>query len=456
MRSNSKDRNSSLVEHVQATAQMHPERIAIVQMALEGAPVSVSYGELACRISERKEELSFSAEKADNNIHLISEYEGAEFLVEYLAVQASGGVAVLCAEPLGYTLPTLPSDTANVLYTSGTTGRRKGVAISHRTIEANVQNLLCSQPYTEETIFIICGGMDHLGCLSKVWATLSVGGTLVLLHDGLKDVNALFRALDWQNGDGNAMRRFATFLVPGAIRMLLRFSKARLAQYSERIAFIETGADALSSADMLSLRQTLPHSRLFNTYASTEGGIVATYDFSQGECSEGCVGKALKNSTIGITEDGRIVCGGDTVMSGYVNEEGFAPSHGKIVTNDNGRTDTEGNLYITGRTDDIINVSGYKVSPVEVENAALELDFITECLCLPAEHPVLGKVLRLLYVANVAFGNSEKEQNRFIAKHLSGKLEHYKVPMYYKKVDKIARTATGKPDRKSYVNKYVL
>lgn len=454
MRDNSKDRNSRLVEHVQATAQMHPERIAIVQIAVEGAPVSVSYGELAQSISERAEELSHSAEEADNNIHIISEYEGAEFLVEYLAVQATGGVAVLCAEPLGYAMPTLPSDTANVLYTSGTTGRRKGVAISHRTIEANVQNLLSSQPYTEATTFIICGGMDHLGCLSKVWATLSVGGTLVLLRDGLKDVNALFRALDWS--DGNAGRRFATFLVPGAIRMLLRFSKARLALYSERIAFIETGADALSSADMLSLRQTLPHSRLFNTYASTEGGIVATYDFSQGDCREGCVGKALKNSTIGITGDGRIVCGGDTVMSGYVNEEGFSPSHGKIVTNDNGRTDAEGNLYITGRTDDIINVSGYKVSPVEVENTALEIEFITECLCLPAEHPVLGKVLRLLYVANVAFGNSEKEQNRFIAKHLNKKLEHYKVPMYYKKVDKIARTATGKPDRKSYANKYVL
>ena len=442
----SKEKESRLVESVFATAQAHSERIAIVQMEEpDKGAVSISYGEFAERIQSRAKELR---ERTGDNIHFITEYQGAEFLVEYLAVQIVDGVAVLGAEASDWALPELPADTANVLYTSGTTGRKKGVAISHSTIGANVQNLLSSQPYTETTIFIICGGMEHLGCLSKVWATLSAGGTLILLGNGLKDVNALFSALDWRVEEQE--RSFATFLVPGAIRMLLNFSKVRLEAYSDRIAFIETGADALSVADMLSLRQTLPQSRLFNTYASTEGGIIATCDFSRGECREGCVGKVLKNSSVEFTEDGRIICRGKSVMSGYVSEEGFRESGGVITTNDNGRMDAEGNLYIMGRTDDIINVSGYKVSPLEVEHTALEIDFITECLCLPAKHPVLGTVLRLLYVVNVVSEKSEKEQNRHIAKFLSKKLEHYKVPIYYEQVDKIARTATGKPDRKRY------
>lgn len=64
--------------------------------------------------------------------------------------------------------------------------------------------------------------------------------------------------------------------------MLLQFGADRLAQYADRLDFIESGAAPLPHADMLRLCDLLPHTRLYNTYASTETGIIATYNYNDG------------------------------------------------------------------------------------------------------------------------------------------------------------------------------
>ena len=70
---------------------------------------------------------------------------------------------------------------------------------------------------------------------------------------------------------------------------------------------------------MLQLCHVLPQSRLYNTYASTETGIVSTYNFNNGNCLAGCLGLPMKHSSFFITEDGLIGCKGKTLMSGYWN-----------------------------------------------------------------------------------------------------------------------------------------
>jgi acyl-coenzyme A synthetase/AMP-(fatty) acid ligase len=98
-----------------------------------------------------------------------------------------------------------------------------------------------------------------------------------------------------------------------------------------------------------------------------------------------------------------------------------------------------------GRQDDVINIGGYKVAPTEVEDVALSLPDIKECICIAAEHPVIGVVTKLLIV-------SEKDEidKKSIARFIASKLESYKVPIYYEKVDKIERTFNGKLNRKYY------
>lgn len=328
------------------------------------------------------------------------------------------------------------------LHTTGTTGKAKTVVVSQKAMMANTDNLIRGHGYTEDTAFIIAGDMTHLGCWSKIFPVLATGGTLLILKDGMKDTEAFFAALELLPG-----RRYATFLVPANIRILLQFSAGRLARYADRIDFIETGAAPMPHSDMQHLCRLLPHSRLYNTYASTETGVVATYNYNDGRCLPGCLGKPLPHSSVTITPDGRIACGGDTLMSGY--EPDPVPPHGGVfVTNDNGFIDGEGMLHILGRNDDIINVGGYKVAPTEVEEAALSLPAVSDCICIPLPHPILGQAPALLVVT----AEGHAFDKRAIARHIAGRLtERYKVPLTYRQVARIERTDNGKLNRKFYV-----
>lgn len=348
-------------------------------------------------------------------------------------------------EPLP--IPLLGSDWQGsfCLHTTGTTGKPKEVVISQKAVWANTQNLIEGQGYSDHIVFIIAGDMTHLGCWSKIFPTLAVGGTLLILPDGMRNIEAFFAALEMpaeRFGIEGAVR-FATFLVPSHLRMLLQFSADRLAHYADRLDFIETGAAPMPHADMLALCRLLPQTRLYNTYASTETGIIATYNYNDGRCLPGCLGRPLPHSDVFITPEGRIACKGDTLMEGC---DGVPLENGLFVTNDRGFIDEEGMLHIQGREDDIINVGGYKVSPVEVEDAALSHPAVADCLCIARPHALLGQQLVLLVVPANGYGLDK----RALARHIATKVERYKVPMIYEAVETIARTANGKPDRKRY------
>jgi acyl-CoA synthetase (AMP-forming)/AMP-acid ligase II len=94
-------------------------------------------------------------------------------------------------------------------------------------------------------------------------------------------------------------------------------------------------------------------------------------------------------------------------------------------------------------------VGGYKVAPTEVEDAALSLHEIKDCICIAVDHPVTGQALKLLVV--VAEGACFNK--RQIAHALKDRLEVYKVPLLYEQVEKIQRTYNGKINRKFYLGR---
>ena len=120
--------------------------------------------------------------------------------------------------------------------------------------------------------------------------------------------------------------------------------------------------------------------------------------------------------------------------------------NGEIHADDMGYIDELGLIHITGRRDDIINVGGFKVDPVEVENAVISLPQIRDCICVADQHPILGTSLKLLYVAEP----NQVIDKRAIALHLKSRLENYKIPQAYEQVASIRMTYNGKKDRKSY------
>ena len=432
-----------LEDYLSRNAALYPDQVAVI------------CGGERCTYRELSDKVERCASSLDVKGSLVAFrfLPSIDSLVFYFSIHRAGGVAV----PLEKSIPdekleqvrqrmvgvNVPQDTADVLFTTGTTGQSKGVMISHKTILADAENLVEAQGYHHNLTFVINGPLNHIGSLSKVYPVLLVGGTLHII-DGMKDLNAFYEAIE------QAPHKVATFLVPASIRMLLTFSASRLASCRDKVEFIETGAAPISQADMQTLCSLLPDSRLFNTYASTETGIIATYDFQHGECLAGCLGKPMRHSHIMITDDGHVACFGDTLMSGYLGDEALTRSvlrDGVIYTADLGELDASGRLRLKGRGGDVINVGGYKVQPTDVEDAALSIPYIKDCICLPAHHRVLGTVLRLLVVLDEG-ATFDKRQ---IALALRSKLEAYQVPAQYEQVASIKRTFNGKIDRKAYL-----
>lgn len=375
-----------------------------------------------------------------------------DFIINYCAIHYLGAIAV----PLEHQAVQenfisiqkevsscdFPADIQDILYTTGTTGKSKGVMLSKTALESCADNFICDMHYTDELLYIISGPLNHIASLFKIHPVLIAGGTVCIL-DGLKDINAFFDVFRLP------YNKVATFMVPASLRLLMEFSYDKLCAVADRIDFIETGAAPITGKDMERLAKALPHSRLYNTLGGTEIGAVCTYDFNDGKYMEGCIGRPMKNSMVEVTPDGSIIVSGPTVMSGYVNDpESTAQvlQNGRITTSDLGFVDENGLIHLKGRRGDVINVGGFKVDPLEVENAATGHESVKECICIVAEHPVIGPVLKLLIVLEDGFILDKHS----VAMYLKSKLEPHKIPTYYEAVDKIQRTYNGKLDRKYY------
>ena len=341
---------------------------------------------------------------------------------------------------------------SDILYTTGSTGKPKAVLLSDEGMIANGENLIDAMGFHHGLTFVICGPLDHFGPWSKMLPVFMTGGTLHIL-DGLKDLDALFDALRPASFDQEKAYS-ATFLVPSAIRMLLQFSRERLAKLADCIEFIETGAAPMVTSDMQQLHEVLPQTRLYNTYASTETGIVCTnpYHLSQ-SIMQGCVGPAMKHSEVMIGPEGEICVSGPMLMAGYLNEDAegnmqLEPVGKTFQTTDLGYLDAEGRLFLTGRSSEFINVGGLKLSPIEVEDAAMGFKGILDCLCIPVSHPVMGQVPKLLVVLQEGYSLNKKELARYLKEKLT---ETWKVPINYEAVEEIRKMPNGKKNRKSYI-----
>ena len=498
----------SLEAYIAHHAVHRPDKLAIVcgQDRCTYADLQARINSQISNLNSQLSTLNSQLSTLNSNIVPLRASSTIDFLVTYFALHRLG----LVAAPLERDMPEeafqrvsaeltahrCPAGTADVLYTTGTTGRSKGVMVSHKAILADAENLIAGQGFTENLNFVVNGPLNHIGSLSKVYPVMLLGATLIIV-DGLKDLNAFFAAFTYPetlnsqlsarpNGTLAQARTlnsiYATFLVPASVRILLQLAPDRLAALADRLDFIETGAAAMAQADMEALCRLLPNTRLYNTYASTETGIICTHNFQienrksvneienrksvneienrksvNRKCAPGCLGRPMPHSNVYITEAGLIACTGDTLMTGYVGEPERTAQvlrDGVLYTSDLGTIDSEGRLHLQGRQDDVINVGGFKVAPTEVEDAAMSHPSVADCICIAVDHKITGKALKLLVVLadNSQFSILNSQFKRALARFLSTRLEPFKVPMLYEQVDSIRRTFNGKLDRKSYTS----
>lgn len=388
-----------------------------------------------------------------------------ETLFQYEAIHRAGKVAMPLpancppslrqkVDKLLSTTPTLPADAADVLYTTGSTAQPKAVVISHRAIRESANNLKLGQGYNPHLRTLLIGPLNHIGTLSKYWAATQAGGKVEIVTDALKEPDNLFKVIH------ESKEPVALFLVPTQLQILLQLAPDLLRHYANRIHILETGAAPISRTTMLGLSELMPQTPLYNTYASTETGIIATHCFNirpdaehpdTGYCLPGLLGRPLGKSKITVSiNDSHLIIQSPTVMSGYLGDETstreILTDQETIHTTDTGTIDEQGRLQLTGRLTDIINTGGFKTSPQTIENAAMQLAQVSEALCLPILHPLLGQVPHLI----VALKPGTCCKSNDIIRQLRPLLEPHQLPQRIIITDAIRHLSNGKPDRRYY------
>ena len=254
------------------------------------------------------------------------------------------------------------------------------------------------------------------------------------------------------------------YLPPAGVHYILTLAGRELAKYDQQLDFLYSSSSALPGGDKEKLIKLLPNVRKFDAYGGSEVGAVCYIDYNAVRDNTKCVGKANPGVDIYIVDEhyqpmeataenpGIIAIRSNTVTAGYWNEPEMTANtirDGVIYMTDLGYIEN-GYLYLVGRRDDVINVGGLKIAPTEVEDVVLRHSMVDECVCIPYEDRVYGRVVKML----VKVSQGQTLDAGVLAAYLDEKLEAYKIPKYIEAVEEIPRTFNGKIDRKKIIAQY--
>ncbi len=354
-----------------------------------------------------------------------------------------------------------PERAALLLYTSGTTGRPKGVVHTHATLRAQVVSLVEAWGWTAEDELLHVLPLHHThglvnGLLCALWS-----GAACRMHPGF-EAAAVWEAL--AGGDPEvppAEGRPTLFMgVPTMYVKLIRRWRAAGGQERERLSRaarslrLAVSGSAALPVPVFEAWEEIAGEPLLERYGMTEIGMALSNPL-EGERRPGHVGRPLPGVEVRLVDDdgdpieeegvaGEIEVRGPNVFREYwglpeVTEEAFRD--GWFATGDEAVVD-DGYYRILGRTSvDIINTGGYKVSALEVEAVLLRHPAIAECAVVGVEDPEWGERVCVAVVPE-----AEETVPGLDALRAWGKerLAPYKVPSRLRTLDALPRNALGK------------
>ena len=324
-----------------------------------------------------------------------------------------------------FRVPRAPSDLAEILYTSGTTGLPKGVTSTHESVLANeaaplepLLTLLHSAPLP--TTF---------GSLGALIMPLRLAMTSIALPRF--DTGRFASLIDER-------RPTWLLMVPAQILLLLE-SGALTGRDTGSVRMVMFGSAPTPPHALSALAEAFPRAALVNGYGLTEGGG-STCTMPPGELLRrpGSVGKPVAGASVRVVDDG-----GDERRQGEIGEvtirlaagersywndpEGSARTwrDGWVHTGDLGYFDEDGYLYLVDRKKDMINRGGYNVYSIEVESALYEHPDVVEAAVVGVPHDVLGQ--DVCAVVRVRDGAPPLELDEVRA-FLADRLADYKLP----------------------------
>jgi acyl-CoA synthetase (AMP-forming)/AMP-acid ligase II len=346
-----------------------------------------------------------------------------------------------------------PDDVVFQMYTSGTTGRPKGVLLSHRNVMANVEQVTMTWTHRLDPgdRLLVCAPMYHVSGAVSAIAAAMFGITLVVHADFVPA--AVVDALS----DGGVVN---TVLVPVMIQACLAVPGAAERDYS-RLRTISYGAAPISDGLMRHALDVLG-CELVQGFGQTEATscitMLTTADHEKARAGRAellsSVGRPLPGTEVRIVdpatdeevpagEAGEITVRGPQVMQGYWNapeQTAQALRDGWLHTGDAGFVDAEGYVYIRDRIKDMIVTGGSNVYSVEVEVVLADHPDVADVAVIGVPDPRWGERVTAVVVPR-AGATLELED---IQEHCRARLGGYKVPRQLEVVDALPRNATGK------------
>jgi acyl-CoA ligase (AMP-forming) (exosortase A-associated) len=347
---------------------------------------------------------------------------------------------------------------AAILYTSGSTGKPKGVVLSHRNMVAgakSVASYLALAP-SDRILSVLPLSFDY--GFSQLSCAFHVGATVVLLNYLFP--RDILKAVAQENITGLAA-------VPPLWMQLAQLSWPP----DSPLRYLTNSGGAMPGATLAALRRALPAAQVFLMYGLTEAFRSTYLPPEEVERRPDSIGRAIPNAEVMVVrpdgtrcapdEPGELVHRGALVALGYWNDpaktaERFKPAPGQdpalpltelaVWSGDTVRMDAEGFLYFIGRSDDMIKVSGYRISPVEVEEVVYGTGLVAEAAAIGLPHRELGQAIAVCVVA--ADGAALRAED--LIAECRRRLPAYMVPAHVQvHAGALPRNPNGKIDRKS-------
>jgi long-chain acyl-CoA synthetase len=318
---------------------------------------------------------------------------------------------------------------AVIVYTGGTTGRSKGVMLSHANLIINFLLFHAAAPFDRDTRFLHTPPMFHLADLTNVFGITMLGGSHVILPGF--EAHAVIDAIEQHQVN-------ALVLVPTMIGMLCETLRTRPADLSG-IRRMTYGASPISPALLQRAMAVMPNTRFCQGFGQTEHSPALTMldhsDHLAGRL-ESC-GRPLPGVDMRIVDDrledvppgeiGEVIARGPSVMLGYWNQPELTAAtvvNGWLRTGDAGRLDQDGYLYLVDRVKDMIVSGGENVYSAEVENALLAHPDVIQCAIIGVPDDLWGE--RVHAVIQLREGSSATETQ--LIEHCEPLIANYKRP----------------------------
>jgi acyl-CoA synthetase (AMP-forming)/AMP-acid ligase II len=330
-----------------------------------------------------------------------------------------------------------PDDVSDILFTSGTTGRSKGVLCAHRqSLAGSAAWAACGKLTSDDRYLCINPFFHNFGYKAGILACLQTGATLIpqLTFDPLRALQAI------------EQHRITVLPGPPTIYQSLLDHPARPDYDLSSLRFAVTGAATVPVVLVERMQSELDIDVVLTAYGLTESGGFATMcraDDDAVTVATTC-GRPIADFELRVGDDGEVLLRGPNVMLGYLDDPDATAAaidaDGWLHTGDVGTVDQAGNLRITDRLKDMYICGGFNVYPAEVEQVLARLDGVADAAVIGVPDERLGEVGRAFVVRRPGSQLDEQSVIAYTREHLA----NFKTPRSVMFVDALPRNPGGK------------